>query len=558
MRAMGWIGWRTWLGTLIVGVIGTWAVPALASAATYYLSGSGSDSNPGTLAEPWRTFSHANGAVKAGDTVYVREGTYGTEGVSTNLNKVGTGAAPISWLAYPGDATPVFHGRLHVEGAHNRVSGINFKGPTGLIGGSQDVPVWLNAEGDELDHSEVSGSEWHAGVFVSHAPGFSVDHDYIRDNGFTEKHEHENEDQGVYVDETASGGVWDNLIVHSAAFGIQLETGTNEVVVNHNTIVDSGRGGVIVAHTASKNLVANNIVANNNEYGIRGYNLTGTGNEALDNLVWNQSVNTTGTGMTFSGTINSSPLFVGETDYHLQSGSPAIEAAGKPTVADDLEGNLRGEPSDLGAYEYVPSRPVQVGASSATVDASTTLTIAKPTGTVSGDVMIAEVVSRGGAAISAPEGWSEIRNTAVSGSDHMTTFARAAGASEPSSYTFSSTDAVGKAGGIVGWEGVDTTSPIEESSGATGTGTTMTAASVTTTASNSPVMMMVGVLGAATTTPPVGFTESWDIGSNGKYKASGESSYAIQASAGASGSKSATLSTTGGGWEAQLIALRPE
>jgi len=50
-------------------------------AADYYvdqnsLGGGSSDSNPGTLTQPWRTIAKANAEVQPGDTVYIREGTY--------------------------------------------------------------------------------------------------------------------------------------------------------------------------------------------------------------------------------------------------------------------------------------------------------------------------------------------------------------------------------------------------------------------------------------------------------------------------------------------------
>ena len=39
--------------------------------ATYYVSTSGNDSNPGTFAVPWLTIQHAANTAKAGATVYV-------------------------------------------------------------------------------------------------------------------------------------------------------------------------------------------------------------------------------------------------------------------------------------------------------------------------------------------------------------------------------------------------------------------------------------------------------------------------------------------------------
>jgi parallel beta-helix repeat protein len=56
-----------------------------AVAATYYVSPSGSDSNPGTSARPWRTVQKAANSAAAGDTVTVKAGTY-YERVQINVN----------------------------------------------------------------------------------------------------------------------------------------------------------------------------------------------------------------------------------------------------------------------------------------------------------------------------------------------------------------------------------------------------------------------------------------------------------------------------------------
>ena len=75
------------------------------SAADRYVSTSGSDSNAGTLAQPWRTIQKAASTVVAGDTVHIRAGTY-TERVTIN-NRDGTSVAPIVFQKYAGDAGAV-------------------------------------------------------------------------------------------------------------------------------------------------------------------------------------------------------------------------------------------------------------------------------------------------------------------------------------------------------------------------------------------------------------------------------------------------------------------
>ena len=50
--------------------------PASSSGNTYYVSTTGSDSNPGTQSQPWRTVQKAVDTVQAGDTVFIAAGTY--------------------------------------------------------------------------------------------------------------------------------------------------------------------------------------------------------------------------------------------------------------------------------------------------------------------------------------------------------------------------------------------------------------------------------------------------------------------------------------------------
>jgi len=105
-----------------------------ASASTYYVSATGSDSAAGTLASPWKTLTHAQAKVSAGDTVYIRGGTYTiTAGVNSCasqtdtvnailLSKSGSTSSPIRYYAYPGE-TPVFDFSEMTDDC--RIKGIN-------------------------------------------------------------------------------------------------------------------------------------------------------------------------------------------------------------------------------------------------------------------------------------------------------------------------------------------------------------------------------------------------------------------------------------------------
>jgi Right handed beta helix region len=95
------------LGYLICGLLllgGVWAAPA--SAATYYLSPTGSNTNAGTSpSAPWKTFAHAIPKLKPGDTLVLRPGTYtssnsGYPHITCGSNASnGTAAQPITLKA---------------------------------------------------------------------------------------------------------------------------------------------------------------------------------------------------------------------------------------------------------------------------------------------------------------------------------------------------------------------------------------------------------------------------------------------------------------------------
>src|SRR5215470_5041338 len=107
---------RASLGRLVV-LTATLAGPVLAAgsagATEYYVAPNGSDSNAGTMAAPWATLQKGVNTAVAGDTVWIRGGTYkittpATSGAGINFTKSGTSdTARIKYWAYPGE-TPVF------------------------------------------------------------------------------------------------------------------------------------------------------------------------------------------------------------------------------------------------------------------------------------------------------------------------------------------------------------------------------------------------------------------------------------------------------------------
>lgn len=83
-------------------------------ASDYYLSPSGNDTNSGTFAAPWKTFSKAVSVIGAGDHLYLRGGNY-AERLILN-GKSGTSQAPIVIRAYESEIVVIDGGSLTVPG----------------------------------------------------------------------------------------------------------------------------------------------------------------------------------------------------------------------------------------------------------------------------------------------------------------------------------------------------------------------------------------------------------------------------------------------------------
>jgi hypothetical protein len=88
---------------LLLGLLLTSTVEV--TAGTYYIAPDGNDDNSGTFGSPFGTFDRAIRLAKAGDTFYIRGGTYMLDS-SIEINKAGVSGSPIKLWAY-GEETPI-------------------------------------------------------------------------------------------------------------------------------------------------------------------------------------------------------------------------------------------------------------------------------------------------------------------------------------------------------------------------------------------------------------------------------------------------------------------
>ena len=187
--------------------------------------------------------------------------------------------------------------------------------------------------------------------------------------------------------------------------------------------------------------------------------------------------------------------------------------------------------------------------------ASNLVAVNRPAGTAPGDVLVACLALNGGAVSGAPPGWSLLAAATAQSNPKVYGYYHVAGASEPSTYTWTLAGAVTNGAGIARYGGVATGNPIDGAvSTATGAASTSAAVpGVTTSAGGS---MLVGCLGinssstSVTIASPPGMTEAWDIG--GKRH---EQADQMLTNAGASGPRAWAFSASRE-WAGWLVALR--
>jgi hypothetical protein len=239
----------------------------------------------------------------------------------------------------------------------------------------------------------------------------------------------------------------------------------------------------------------------------------------------------------------------------LVLGAVAAQPAGaRFTSQATVSGNTFGTAASWISYRSTASAGVSSG----------NLIINKPTGTIANDTMIATIAVRPNTAtITAPSGWTLVHllvNSSDPVGEAQAVYRLLAGGSEPSSYTWTISANTGAVGGILTFTGVNTSTPINIENGQnTANGLTHATPSVTTTVATTMLVTAHSFTSAATWTPPAGMNEVVDVASIAVPQTTGislEINYVIQASAAATGTKTATASNDADVGNAQIVALR--
>jgi Pel9A-like, right handed beta helix region/Secretion system C-terminal sorting domain len=115
------------IASLIVAAL----IPLVGSAATYYVSPTGDDNNPGSLDLPFQTIPKGVSLVNPGDTLYVRGGSH-PYNTTISISKQGADTSWFCLLAYPGERPLLDFSAMPISSS---LRGISLSGSYWLVRG---------------------------------------------------------------------------------------------------------------------------------------------------------------------------------------------------------------------------------------------------------------------------------------------------------------------------------------------------------------------------------------------------------------------------------------
>jgi parallel beta-helix repeat protein len=359
--------------------------PPPLSGRQFYISPNGSDSNDGSSGAPWHSFSHADRVVQPGDWVHVLPGSYNMDNEDGGRLKTttgGTASARIHWVS-----DQKWGAKLRASiGGNNAVwwtlgdfvdiQGFDVSGFVAL--GIFNEGSNTRMIGNLVHDVSIGGCASLGGAGIEDG-NWNASNDDVIGNWVYNIGDYNTtcaEVHGIYK-ANRGGHIYNNVVYRSQGWGIHLFHAATNVTIANNTIFNNAYGGIVIGGESGdfpggsgvndNTLVTNNIIYRNGlpsgavGYGIEEYGDVGGNNHYINNLVsQNGPANWNLLHASPQGTIDANPGFVnyqdnGSGDYHLQSGSPAINAGtsqGAPSFDFSLGARPIGGAWDLGAYEF--------------------------------------------------------------------------------------------------------------------------------------------------------------------------------------------------------------
>jgi hypothetical protein len=252
----------------------------------------GDDHNSGSQSSPLRSIEYAMSLLRAGDTLYVRGGSY-RENVAPKL-RAGTPSSRITVAAYPGER-PVLVGLLWMTNAdYWTIDGLNVTWSSSNGSGDHMVK-FSGGTGWILRNAELWNAHSYAALLISDAAGAPSNwtvagnciHDTIASNGTKQDHD-------IYVNTglSAGSGLITRNLIYNATNGRNIKLGGSStaagegaanVTISYNTLYNAVES-ISLSGGTRNTLITRNILGKSSEQLINVYQLSGSNNIVRDNI----------------------------------------------------------------------------------------------------------------------------------------------------------------------------------------------------------------------------------------------------------------------------------
>jgi hypothetical protein len=248
----------------------------------------------GDLTTPFRTVSKGLSTLRAGDTLYLRGGTY-VEDVSPTLSP-GTAQNRITVRNYPGEK-PIIKGKVSLSKPdYWTFDGFNVTWNTGTY--DEHMVKFVGGTGWILENSEIWGAMSFANILVCCSPSdWTIRNSSIHDTYGGEANIFRSHNIYVNTNLDAGMGLIENNLIFNAPHGCNVKLagpgqgslfGSANVIVRYNTLY-SGIQPLLIGDGSTNILVERNIIVRGirpetTTYLLRLYQLVGANNAVRNNL----------------------------------------------------------------------------------------------------------------------------------------------------------------------------------------------------------------------------------------------------------------------------------
>ena len=268
--------------------------PCIVLGGVFFVSPQGDNQNQGSEAHPWRTVQYAIDHARAGDTVYVRQGTY-YESLRFN-NYSGTLQSPIVFQNYPGESVTIESvtasggdPAMCIGVSHIQIRGFKVHkatqsaGPVDIVGGTHvlldSLEIWGPGSWDCVSVTNENGESsyitikncnihtaLHEGIYVRSETSNPIHHLYFENNVI---HDCGDEAFQISGEDSPSNPPTDIFISRNEIYDvgawaiIHLYYAPQRVTIEGNNIHDNTAAWVGISLDGASAIIRNNILSHN-------------------------------------------------------------------------------------------------------------------------------------------------------------------------------------------------------------------------------------------------------------------------------------------------------